>query len=98
MATTFSDAVAAVLSALEPGQVVTYGEVAVEAGFPGAARAVGTFLRDAHGYAWWRVVRADGRLLEGREAEQSRLLRAEGIAVSPAGRIARPSRPFRRDR
>lgn len=104
--TAFAEAVAAVLDALEPGQVVTYGEVAAEAGFPGAARAVGTFLRDAAGgYPWWRVVRSDGRLLADHEAEQTRRLRAEGVAVE-AGRITpraaggrRPrARPARRAR
>ena len=34
-------AVLAVLEGLAAGEVVTYGEVAAEAGFPGAARAVG---------------------------------------------------------
>ena len=29
---------------LEPGEVVSYGEVAEEAGFPGAARAVGNLV------------------------------------------------------
>ena len=37
----FTEAVVAVLEGLERGDVVTYGEVAAEAGFPGAARAVG---------------------------------------------------------
>jgi methylated-DNA-protein-cysteine methyltransferase-like protein len=91
--TPFQAAVHRVLSALEPGQVVTYGEVAAEAGYPGAARAVGTFLRDADGYAWWRVVRADGRLLPAKGAEQARRLAAEGVAVAD-GRVVRP-RPRR---
>jgi len=38
------DAVRAVLGALSPGEVVTYGEIAVEVGRPGAARAVGAVL------------------------------------------------------
>ncbi len=87
--TDFQAAVAAVIAGLQPGQVVTYGEVAAEAGFPGAARAVGTFLRDYEGYAWWRVVRADGRLLAAHEVDQTRRLLAEGVAVAD-GRI-RPS-------
>lgn len=85
--TPFQSAVAAVIAGLQPGQVVTYGEVAAEAGYPGAARAVGTFLRDFDGYPWWRVVRSDGRLLLRKEVEQSRRLRAEGIPVVQ-GRIS----------
>ncbi len=36
--TAFEKAVAGVLNSLQPGDVVTYGEVATEAGWPGAAR------------------------------------------------------------
>lgn len=78
----FEDAVEGVLRALVPGEVVTYGEVAAEAGFPGAARAVGTFLSRSGGvYPWWRVVRASGHLAPGKEATQAEHLRAEGVEV-----------------
>lgn len=86
-ATTFADAVAGVLHALQPGEVVTYGEVAAEAGFPGAARGVGRVLATSdRDFPWWRVVNASGRLAPGKEAEQARHLAAEGVAVSD-GRI-----------
>lgn len=42
--TPFEQAVLRVLLALAPGDVVTYGEVADEAGYPGRARAVGHLL------------------------------------------------------
>jgi methylated-DNA-protein-cysteine methyltransferase-like protein len=75
-------AIARVVEALEPGDVVTYGEVALEAGFPGRSRAVGRFLSQSGGaYAWWRVVNASGRLVPGHEAEQARRLRREGVPV-----------------
>jgi methylated-DNA-protein-cysteine methyltransferase-like protein len=77
----FDTAVAAVLLALEPGDVVTYGEVAAEAGYPGAARAVGTFLGRSEGYPWWRVINRAGRLVPGHEVEHERRLRAEGVDV-----------------
>lgn len=96
--TPFQEAVDAVLRTLEPGQVVTYGEVAAEAGHPGAARAVGTFLRDHHDNPWWRVVRSDGRLLEGREAEQICRLAAEGITAEAGTRLRAAARPPRRAR
>ena len=80
--TDFERAVATVLDALEPGDLVTYGEVAAEAVYPGAARAVGGVLRRSGGqFPWWRVIAASGRLLTGHEAEQTRRLRAEGIEV-----------------
>ena len=61
----FTDAVIAVIHRLEPGEVVTYGEVAAEAGHPGAARAVGNLLRQTPDLPWWRVVAANGRLVPG---------------------------------
>jgi len=71
-----------VVDRLPPGEVASYGEVAAEAGYPGAARAVGTYLRDHGGaHPWWRVVGTDGRLLAGHAAEQARRLAAEGVTV-----------------
>jgi methylated-DNA-protein-cysteine methyltransferase related protein len=77
----FEETVERVVRALRPGDVVTYGEVAVEAGAPGAARAVGNVLAKVDGLPWWRVVHADGRLVPGHEAEQARRLRADGVEV-----------------
>ena len=78
--TDFEKAVAAVLDGLAPGDVVTYVEVAAEAGHPGAHRAVGSFLRRSGGqFSWWRVVTASGRLNPHNVEEQSRRLRAEGV-------------------
>ena len=75
-------AVARVLLALQEGDVVTYGEVATEAGFPGRARAVGRILSTSDGaYPWWRVVNASGRLVPGHEVEQERRLVAEGVEL-----------------
>ncbi|MGH9185689.1 MAG: MGMT family protein [Acidimicrobiales bacterium] len=79
--TDFERAVAAVLERLRPGDVVTYGEVAAEAGYPGRARAVGRILASTGGFPWWRVVTSTGRLVPGHEAEHARRLRAEGIEV-----------------
>jgi methylated-DNA-protein-cysteine methyltransferase related protein len=80
--TDFERAVAEVLEALRPGEVLTYGEVAREAGRPGAARAVGAVLAASGGrYPWWRVVTATGRLVPGHETEHARLLEAEGVPV-----------------
>ena len=83
----FEDAVARVIRELRPGEVATYGEIAADAGFPGAARAVGNFLRRADGLPWWRVVAAGGRLAPGAEAEQARRLRAEGVQITSTGKV-----------
>lgn len=77
----FTEAVIAVLEALQPGEVIAYGEVATEAGYPGAARAVGNLLRTVPGLPWWRVVNAAGRLAPRNEKEQAQRLRAEGVRV-----------------
>ena len=79
--TEFEDAVIAVISSLEPGDVVTYGEVAAEAGYPGAARAVGTILRKSEGLPWWRVVGSGGRIRTPDPKRQIRLLTDEGVLV-----------------
>lgn len=77
----FEDHVVEVVRGLPPGAVVTYGEVAAEAGRPGAARAVGRVLAASGGtLPWWRVVTATGRLVPGHEVEHAARLAAEGVA------------------
>lgn len=85
----FEGRVRAVVSKLRPGDVVTYGEIAEEAGYPNAARAVGGVMARCEGLPWWRVVTSTGRLVPGHEAEQWRCLAAEGVTL--------PTRPPGRD-
>ena len=77
-----------VIAGLRRGEVATYGEVAEEAGYPGAARAVGNLLSRSEGLPWWRVVTVSGRLVPGHESEQARRLRSEGLPVAK-GRVGR---------
>jgi methylated-DNA-protein-cysteine methyltransferase-like protein len=94
MADDFRKQVEAVVSSLRRGEVVSYGDVAAEAGFPGAARAVGAILANptpGRDLPWWRVVTATGRLVPGHETEHSRRLRAEGVSITE-GKVARPRR------
>lgn len=85
--TEFERAVVTVLLATESGDVMTYGEVAAEAGHPGAARAVGGVLRRIDGLPWWRIVNASGRLIPHDPERQAALLRAEGTSVA-SGRVS----------
>lgn len=86
----FEESVLTVLVALEWGEVVTYGEVAEEAGFPGAARAVGSLLRRTTvAVPWWRVVGAGGHLRSPDPRRQAELLRAEDVPLYGL-RVTRP--------
>ncbi len=79
----FSERVYEVVRHIPRGQTLSYGEVAVAAGSPGAARAVGTLM--AHNLdptiPCHRVIRASGKLgayNRGGEDQKRALLIAEG--------------------
>lgn len=81
--TSFEESVLEVLRSLRPGEVVTYGEVAEMAGFPGRARAVGRILSVTdEDVPWWRVVGHGGRLISPDPTRQADLLRREGFSLS----------------
>jgi septum formation protein len=90
----FRARVEGVVAALQPGEIVSYGDVAAEAGRPGAARAVGKIMATpdpGRELPWWRVVTATGRLVPGLEIEHARRLAAEGITIAN-GHVSRPGR------
>ncbi|NIA25848.1 MAG: 6-O-methylguanine DNA methyltransferase [Gammaproteobacteria bacterium] len=87
----FTDHVTEALQDLAPGEVVTYGELAAQAGHPGAARAVGNILSNSTGFPWWRVVTSTGRLIPRHEAEQTRKLEAEGVTVRDGRVVTGPA-------
>lgn len=93
----FRERVLEALASVGRGQVVSYGDLAEQAGYPGAARGVGAVLagsRPEDGLCWWRVVYSDGRLAPGHEARQARLLASEGVDVSSGMvRMARGGSP-----
>ena len=77
-----------VVCAIPRGQVSTYGAVARAAGFPGRARLAGFALKvapEGTNIPWHRVVGAGGRIVFPKASrehrEQTRRLRAEGVAV-----------------
>jgi methylated-DNA-protein-cysteine methyltransferase-like protein len=87
-----------IVRSLREGEVVTYGDIAGDAGYPKLSRLVGRLLAVTDDdLPWWRVVNSVGRLVPGNEREQSQLLRAEGVTVNdgrvrsaPIGRFSRP--------
>jgi O-6-methylguanine DNA methyltransferase len=74
--------VLAAVKRIPPGRVATYGDVAILAGRPGAARAVGNILREARdpGVPYHRVIAAGGRVggYGGEPGLKHSLLAAEG--------------------
>jgi methylated-DNA-protein-cysteine methyltransferase-like protein len=88
-----------VIRSLAEGEVVTYGDIAEDAGYPKQSRLVGRLLshNDDPDLPWWRVVNAAGRLVPGHEPEQAARLRSEGVTVrdgkvrvAPVGRFRKP--------
>lgn len=78
----FVSAVAAVVNAIPPGKVMTYGDVAAALGSR-AARAVGTVMaRYGHDLPWWRVIRASGHPVISHETEAMRHFAEEGTPVT----------------
>lgn len=83
-----------VVALIPPGQVATYGDVALHAGLPRAARRVGRALRglpEDTRIPWHRVINAQGRisLLPGSASRltQRQRLEHEGVTFAGSGRI-----------
>ncbi|WP_221799314.1 MGMT family protein [Oceanobacter mangrovi] len=81
------------LASVPAGRVVTYGQLAELVGFPRRARWVGQILRnlpDGSSLPWHRVINARGQISlppEDGGQRQAELLRAEGVMVTPDGRV-----------
>ena len=78
--------VEALVADIPPGRVMTYGDVAACAGFPGAARRVGAIAREGtSSLPWHRVVSSGGRLATSDTLApdwQSSALAQEGVRVT----------------
>ena len=85
--TPFQRAVIEVVAGLGAGEVMTYAEVAAEAGHPGSAQAVANVLRRVPDLPWWRVIPSTGRLYRTHRPSQQPLLGAEGVEIDEEGRV-----------
>ncbi|MFI9327348.1 MGMT family protein [Kitasatospora sp. NPDC052868] len=77
----FAELVLDLTERIPPGRVMTYGDVAEYLGH-GGPRQVGRVMA-LYGAAvpWWRVIRADGRLLPGHERRALTRYREEGTPL-----------------
>jgi methylated-DNA-protein-cysteine methyltransferase-like protein len=89
------DRIARVIAAIPAGQIRSYGEVALLAGFPRGARTVVWVLKtrsDSDSLPWHRVVRKDHRIaIKNPDGHflQGKLLEAEGWTIEPGGLLVR---------
>ncbi|NHR03796.1 hypothetical protein HA052_01180 [Chromobacterium haemolyticum] len=89
----FERKVIALLLALPPGRVTTYGALAEQAGYPRHSRHVGRLLShlpDGVSVPWFRVLGSGGRISRpgSEQADWQRLLLEEdGVELSAAGKV-----------
>lgn len=87
MKSNFADRVREAVRQIPKGETRTYGQVAAAIGHPGAARAVGTIMRDNYDptVPCHRVIRSDGKIGEynrGGPEKKRALLIAEGYRTA----------------
>ncbi len=82
----------AVIARVPRGKVVTYGQVAAIAGYPGAARLTVWALQRSDGLPWHRVVASGGRIALPDEGGREQRLRLETEGVSFRGGRVRMDR------
>ena len=85
----FFQQVYAIVAQIPKGQALSYGQIAQMLGRPRAARMVGWAMRCCpEGLPWHRVIKADGSIACGGQAELRRaLLAAEDEPFLPDGRV-----------
>jgi O-6-methylguanine DNA methyltransferase len=88
----FRECIVAVVRDIPRGKVLSYAEVARRAGFPGAARPVGSLMAKNFDpkIPCHRVIRSDGRTGEynrGGETAKGKLLEREGVLFDAHRRV-----------
>jgi methylated-DNA-protein-cysteine methyltransferase-like protein len=88
----FKQAVINIVSNTKPGEWISYGDVAVLAGHPRAARAVsGILKREQASLPWHRVVAKGGKISikdPDLRKKQIQKLKQEGLIISETGQIS----------
>lgn len=89
----FQERVISVVKSIKRGEVLSYGDVAVRAGNPGASRAVGSIMshNTDKSVPCHRVVKSDGSIgrYNGLQGEKSKkvLLEREGVKFTKSGKV-----------
>ena len=85
----FYQEVYGIVEQIPRGKVISYGQIARMLGRPRAAREVGRAMHHCPEHLpWQRIVMADGNITAGAFAyERKELLKAEGVAFLPDGRV-----------
>lgn len=89
---TFKQRVLDLVECIPEGKVMTYGQLALLAGTPGAARQAGYVMNSLAGGSdlpWHRVINAQGKVSTHKAGfgdMQENLLKAEGIELDDTGR------------
>ncbi len=95
MTSDFKQAVIKIVSDIKPGDWISYGDVAVLAGRPRAARAVsGILKREKASLPWHRVVGKGGKIsIKDPDLRKKQIikLQQEGLIISESGQISNPS-------
>ncbi|MFZ4500305.1 MAG: MGMT family protein [Minisyncoccia bacterium] len=85
--TSFKETVLQIVREIPKGSTMSYGEVALQAGYPGACRAVGTIMKNNYDESvpCHRVISANGKIGQynrgGPEAKCALLIK-EGVLVA----------------
>lgn len=83
----YAELVLEVVDRIPPGRVMTYGDVAEYLG-AGGPRQVGRVMATSGGAVpWWRVIRADGRILPGHERRALAQYAREGTPLRGEDRV-----------
>lgn len=79
--TPFLESLDAVVRSIPRGKTLSYAQVALRVGKPGAARAVVRGLYALEGAPWWRVIKSDGTVAREMVPRQAPRLRREGVKL-----------------
>ncbi|MEL0628281.1 MGMT family protein [Psychromonas aquatilis] len=88
----FAQNIYTILSYIEKGSLITYGQLASQAGYPAHSRHVGKILaklpKDTR-LPWFRVVNSQGKISLQGDAfiRQKTLLEQDGITITEQGKI-----------